>query len=268
MKNDFLGEASRLAIEAGHLVMSLRSASISSNRKSDNSLVTEADLRSDELLRAGLSQSFPKHTILSEENGLSGPVDSEWMWMIDPLDGTRAYAKGIVGFSVMVGLLKNKKPYLGVVVDPVRDLVYEAVHAEGAFLTSKGIKTPLKVSDRKEFAQMPLVLSTGCSDDLKKKLQESLALPLYAPINSVGIKIGLLVRKEADVYFSHHPIHEWDACAPQVILEEAGGRMTLVTGAPLDYDTQGRDFGRSLILASNGRRHRELTDFFRLTPPV
>jgi 3'(2'), 5'-bisphosphate nucleotidase len=254
----YLSVVRDLAKRASQTVLELLKNPIAKARKEDRSWVTEADLQSDRILREGLAKAFPDHAILSEEDGLSGKEGSDWVWLIDPLDGTKAYAKGIAGFAVMVGLLKEGIPCLGVVVDPLQDLIYEAVRGEGATLTSQGKRTRLKVSLRDDFSKMPLITSTGFKEEILRRIVDRLRTPVCDPINSVGIKVGMVVRQEADIYLNHHSVHYWDTCAPQVILEEAGGRFTRLDGKRLEYRMDGPFEHGSLTLATNGTRHEEL----------
>ncbi len=258
MNDQFLKIARPLALKASREVLSLLHQPIQQHRKQDNSLVTEADLRSDAILREGLAKAFPDHAIVTEENGLIGPRDAEYVWLIDPLDGTKAFAKGLPGFSVMVGLLHNLRPTMGIVVDPLEGRLYEAVRGQGAFQEFKGNREPLSVSIRDRFEDMRLVVSTGFPEEAMKRLRTTLKGSALASINSVGIKVGLVVRQEADVYVSHHPVHYWDTCAPQVILEEAGGVFTKIDGSPLVYDLSSDFAHAGLTLATNGARHAEL----------
>jgi len=258
MKSDFLDTARSLAQRAAHEVLSLLHQPIHQERKQDKSLVTAADLKSDEIIREGLREAFPSHAILTEENGISGPENAEYVWLVDPLDGTKAFAKGVAGFSVMVGLLKHGTPVLGVVIDPLEGHVYEAIQGEGAFHTLNGQKTRIEVSSRDQFPEMRLVVSTGFPEDKMLALQKTLTGPRLAPINSVGIKVGIVVRQEADIYINHHSVHYWDTCAPQVILEEAGGVFTKLDGSKLRYDLKTGFSHHALTLVSNGRRHAEL----------
>lgn len=255
--------ARQLAEKAAHEVLGLLHQPLHQERKKDKSLVTEADLRADEILREGLAKAFPDHAVLTEETGLAGAKDAEYVWLIDPLDGTKAFAKGIPGFSVMVGLLKRGRPELGVVVDPLEERVYVAVKGRGAFHEFKGNRSPLSVSIRDRFDDMRLVVSTGFPEEKMKEIRRTLSGPQLAPINSVGIKAGLIVRQEADIYISHHPVHFWDTCAPQVIVEEAGGVFSKMDGSPLTYDLNSDFSHQGLTLASNGRRHAELVSFLK-----
>ncbi|HEX5034566.1 MAG TPA: 3'(2'),5'-bisphosphate nucleotidase CysQ [bacterium] len=252
--------AEGLAVEAAATVMTFFQKTLQTNQKADDSPVTEADLASDRLLRAGLRKNFPGHAVLTEENGLDGDSKSDHIWLIDPLDGTKAFAKGISGFCVMVGLLRRGHPLLGVVVDPLEGRTYRALRGAGAELSQGGKAMELKVSGRSDFSQMPLIVSTGFPAAPLQKIEASLGSPLLPPVNSVGIKVGFLVRGEADLYVNHHPVSYWDTAAPLLILEEAGGVFTDLAGRPLEYPmTPPFGHGRK-TLASNGRRHAEVVE--------
>jgi 3'(2'), 5'-bisphosphate nucleotidase len=255
---EYLETAKSLAKKAAAEVIRLMDQPIATARKEDKTIVTEADLISDRILCTGLREAYPDHGIISEEDGVSGNVDSDYIWLIDPLDGTKAYAKGIAGFAIMVGLLKRGEPYLGVVVDPVEGYIYEAIRGQGAFITRQDRRERITVSKRNNYKEMPLVVSTGFPGSKLEILKSELCLPVVDPINSVGIKVGIVVRQEADIYLNHHSVCLWDTCAPQIILEEAGGAFTRLDGAPLEYKLEAPYSHKSLTLATNGTRHDDL----------
>ncbi|MFO1463461.1 MAG: 3'(2'),5'-bisphosphate nucleotidase CysQ [bacterium] len=256
--SDWLAVAEGLALEASRAVAALMQGPIKAQRKDDHSPVTEADFASDRILREGLSKNFPAHAILTEESGLSGPAEAEYVWLIDPLDGTKAFAKGIPGFCVMVGLLQGGAPLLGVVVDPLTGRVYRALRGAGATLSEGDETRSLRVSGRRDFSEMPLVVSTGFPEAPLRAVRGRLPGPLLPPINSVGIKVGILARQEADIYLNHHEVSYWDTCAPKLILEEAGGSFTALDGSPLTYPLR-PPYGHGVkTLASNGTRHGEI----------
>ncbi len=255
----FLDTAKDLAFQASEEILKLLKSSIPHKKKADNSIVTEADLRSDKIILEGLQKQFPHHAILTEETGLVGDKNSEFVWMVDPLDGTKAYAKGIPGFSVMIGLLKEGRPYLGVVVDPLEKHLYEAVRGEGCFHTLGVKKNRVNVSSRIHLKEMPIVISTGFPKDKLEIIQKKLGGEIVPPINSVGIKVGLIVRQIGDIYINHHPVSYWDTCAPQIILEEAGGKFTKLNGDELEYKLISPFVGEGLTLASNDQQHEKLT---------
>lgn len=251
----FLNVATELARKASEEILKVLKNPTIHARKADSSIVTEADLASEKIILGGLQKAFPDHGILSEEAGVLGNAASDFCWMVDPLDGTKAYAKGIPGFCVMVGLLKEGKPHLGVIVDPLEGHVYQALHGEGAFHLLNGQKQRLHVSNRNEFKDMPLAISTGFPEKPLAEIRALLPGPLLPPINSVGIKVGLLVRQVGDIYLNHHAVSYWDTCAPQVLLEEAGGMMTKWDGTALTYTPQAPFTHDGPTIASNGTQH-------------
>jgi 3'(2'),5'-bisphosphate nucleotidase len=270
----YLPTARGLALEAGECVMALLREPLTRERKADKSLVTNADHASNDILRAGLRKAFPGHRVLSEETGLEGPASGD-VWLIDPLDGTKAYAKGITGFSVMVGLLRDGRPVLGVVYDPLEGHLYEGVVGEGAFhsrVPVAGSAVPAEprrratVSGRSASAENPVIVSTGFPDGLRDRFAAKWGSSFLEPVNSVGVKVGYLVRGLADVYLNHHPVHFWDTCGPLAVLQAAGGVMTHWDGSPLAYpmDSDFRHPGPTL--ATNGPRHAEISAFLSALP--
>jgi len=227
-------------------------------RKADGSLLTKADLASNEILLTGLRAVFPGHGIVSEETGPEGPPDSPFVWFLDPLDGTRAYARGKPGFCVMLGLVRCGLPVLGVVYDPLSDELYEASKGGGAFYEHGGARLPARVSRRSSLEEMPVVTSTGFPERYKTLLGSKLRGPWRTPINSVGVKAGLVARGEADIYVAHQTVHYWDTAGPLAILEEAGGRMTLWTGAPVLYGGRAPYAHSGPVLATNGFRRDDI----------
>jgi fructose-1,6-bisphosphatase/inositol monophosphatase family enzyme len=238
--------------------MELLKLPLGEERKADGSLVTKADLASNDILLSGLRAVFPGHGIISEETGPDGPPDSPFVWFLDPLDGTRAYARGKPGFCVMLGLVRCGRPVLGVVYDPLADDLYEASSGGGAFYEHGGARRPARVSLRSSLGEMPVVTSTGFPEPYRKLLRPALGGPWLTPINSVGVKAGLVTRGEADIYVSHHAVHYWDTAGPLAILEEAGGRMTLWTGGPLVFGGGAPYAHAGLVLATNGSRHDDV----------
>jgi 3'(2'), 5'-bisphosphate nucleotidase len=121
------------------------------------------------------------------------------------------------------------------------------------------------VSKRREWKDMPLISSTGFPEAKTAQIQAALPCPWLTPVNSVGVKVGWMVRGLADIYVNHHDVHYWDTCAPQVILEEAGGVITFLDGSPLRYRIGGDHRHPGPTLATNGLRHAEL---LRLLGPI
>ena len=144
----FLDVARPLAEKAAARLTELLKQPLTQERKADRSWVTNADYEADSIIRQGLRQAFPDHAVLTEESHLQGSADAEYVWLVDPLDGTRSYIRGTPGYSVMVGLLRHGIPYAGVVVDPVEQRTYEALRGLGAYEIHAGNRQALHVSKR------------------------------------------------------------------------------------------------------------------------
>ncbi len=264
--SELLDVAREAAFAAGRRVMEVLRSTVETARKADHSLVTNADHEANTLILEALRRSFPEHGILSEETGREGPASSEYVWVVDPLDGTRAFVRGLAGFSVHVGLLKEGRPHAGVVFDPVAQTCFEAQRGQGAFLVGPGRRVPLRVSQRADWLAMPVITSKGFPDQLRRGLEQKCGLSFLEPINSVGVKVGYMVRRLADIYLNHHPVHHWDTCAPLVILEEAGGRMTHWDGTPLSFAAAEGNAHPHPTVATNGVRHDELISLLSSFP--
>ncbi len=264
----FLDVARELATEAGGRLMELRLTTLHKERKADHSLVTNADHEADRIIRTGLRKAFPKHAVLTEESGLEGSAASEYVWVVDPLDGTKAYVNGSAGFSVMIGLLKAGAPFAGVVFDPWEGHLYEAVRGGGTCHTFEGKQVQVHVSKRTKWPDMPVITSTGFPQPLQKKLQALFPGPWLPPVNSVGVKVGFIARQLVDIYINHHSVHYWDTVAPQIILEEAGGTFSFLTGKPLAYGLTGNYHHAGPTLATNGKRHEEALEILRGAMPL
>ncbi|MCB9788305.1 MAG: 3'(2'),5'-bisphosphate nucleotidase CysQ [Deltaproteobacteria bacterium] len=258
--------ATRLARAAGAAIERIRQEGFQAHRKADRSLVTRADLAAEALLREGLSEAFPDDGLLSEETAGLVASASGRTWVVDPLDGTHAYVHGQAGYAVQVGLVDRGEPVLGVVYEPLFSRLYRASRGAGAWLESPDDDAPVRlhVSERRERARMPLVTSTSMDADERAALIRGLGLADAGGSRSVGCKVGYLVRQQADVYVSEHPVHLWDSLAPLVVLLEAGGAMSLADGTPLAYDLspEGR-LHPGPFVASNGTDHEALCDEVR-----
>ena len=134
----------------------------------------------------------------------------------------------------------------------------------GAYDTFGTVKTQVHVSTRNEWNTMPVITSTGFPKQLADSLRSPLTGPWIAAVNSVGVKVGYLTRQMADIYINHHTVHYWDTCAPQIILEEAGGKITFSDGGALQYSLLGGDYKhRGPTVATNNVRHEEILSMLK-----
>ena len=229
--------------------------------------MTEADLASDGILVAGLAAAFPDDGRLSEESGYS-PGRSGRTWVLDPLDGTEGFIEGASGYAVHVGLLHAGRPVVGVVYEPRTDRLYYAATDQGAWLEEPGSEArQVHVSTRDVASDMPMISSSTLPGDTRERLLGTVGLADGGTIRSVGAKVGAMVRHAADVYVSAHPVCYWDSCAPLVVLEEAGGKLTLADGTPFQFALDSGPLARATrqqfqhggpFLATNGTVHAQL----------
>jgi 3'(2'), 5'-bisphosphate nucleotidase len=252
-----LAVATRLARQAGERIRALHRSGLAVDKKDDDSPVTEADRAADAIIRGGLTGEFPGDGLLSEETPDDGSrFRHERVWMIDPLDGTKDFVRGQSGFSVMIGLLLGDTPALGVVFQPIGDKLYQAARGQGAWLSvDGGAAVQLHVSAITDTTEIRMVASKSHRTKTIDQVREKLGINDELNIGSVGLKLGLIAEGERDLYVNpagHSKL--WDACAPEAILTEAGGKLTDAHGRPLRY--RGQELGnRRGLIASNGHVH-------------
>jgi 3'(2'), 5'-bisphosphate nucleotidase len=250
-----LDVASRLVRRAGAIVAELQDAGLEVERKAEDEPVTEADRRASALLVEGLRTAFPRDGILSEEAADDGSrLRSPRVWMIDPIDGTSDFIRGEDGYSVMVGLLEGDVPVLGLVYQPRGDRLYRAVSGEGAFVEAHGTRR-IEVSSVDRLELLRMVASKSHRDETITRIKVQLGISDEQAVGSVGLKLGLIARGDRDVYvnLSGRTKH-WDTLGPQVILHEAGGRLTDARGAAIDYRASSI-VNHTGIVATNGVSH-------------
>jgi 3'(2'), 5'-bisphosphate nucleotidase len=242
--------------KAGELVAQYYAADVAVSYKGVNDPVTAADHAADDYLMAELARAFPDDGLLSEESADNpARLQRRRVWIVDPLDGTKEFIGRIGEFSIMVGLAVDGRPALGVVYQPVIDLLYRGLPGQVAEVVERGAARPLAVSTVAEPAAMRLVASRSHRDPLVAAVCQQLGVTQDRPSGSVGLKVGLLATAQCDLYLHPAPgLKEWDTCAPEAILAAAGGVLTDAWGSPLTYNKADVRQRQGLV-ASNGRCH-------------
>jgi len=231
-----LKQAIKVAKQAGSEAMKVYKSPFTEEQKEDRSPVTKADLASEKIILQGLTKTG--FVILSEE---TTPVDlwfeKDTVWIVDPLDGTRDFIQKTGEFSILIALVKDKVPVLGVVYQPATMLLYFAQKDKGAFMQD-GNEEPkrIKVSDVADFKISTAILSRNHTTIKQKNFVERVGFGNVKHIGSAGLKIGFVAHGGAEVYFTESDkIHQWDTAAGEIILKEAGGIVTDLKGNPLVY---------------------------------
>ncbi len=221
----------------------------------NQSPVTAADLEINAALIDAVRETFPTHSILAEEESYFTEPRGEYLWISDPLDGTRPFAMGIPVSAFSLALTKNAVPILGVIFDPFTDRMFVAEKGKGAFLNG----APVRVSDRETLkgSQGDVEFTKkGKYDilDLPKVLLKEAGVSSIAKIPSIVYTSAMVAAGQFDfVVFPMTTAH--DIAAVKVIVEEAGGTVTSLMGDEQPYTYDNTIDG---ALVTNGKIHEEL----------
>jgi 3'(2'), 5'-bisphosphate nucleotidase len=248
-----------IAKAAGNMAMQFYQSDIKVAYKDNDagSPVTAADLASEKVIKERLSAyALP---ILSEESEDDrSRLDSEYVWIVDPLDGTSDFIERTGEFSIMIGLVRQGEPILGVVYEPVSGRCYWAEKGNGAFVENNGTISTLAVFPIDDFGRMTILLSRNHLLETEVRARESLGIGNELKVGSAGIKICRIAQGKGDVYInSSNKTSEWDTCAAEIILREAGGTISDLDGNELRYN---KEVPKNLrgFLASTGVRQQEI----------
>jgi myo-inositol-1(or 4)-monophosphatase len=222
-------------------------------KTNEKNLVTEIDKKSEKEILNFIKKKYPSHAILTEETG-EIKKDSEYLWVIDPLDGTTNFAHGLPIFSVSIGLIRKDEIIAGVVYDVMQNIFYSAEKGSGAFANKQ------KISVGKNDNLGLGVLVTGFPYDVAENPDkaferfESLTKKARAVrrLGSAAIDFCYVAKGVFDGFWEVS-LHPWDICAGKLIVEEAGGIVT-------DFDGNKIDIYSKRILVSNIKIHQQLID--------
>ncbi|HEX7774224.1 MAG TPA: 3'(2'),5'-bisphosphate nucleotidase CysQ [Pyrinomonadaceae bacterium] len=232
------------------------------NYNNDAEPVTQADTIANEMIVTGLKREFPDDGILAEESvDTKRRLEKSRVWMVDPLDGTNGFIDGNGDFAVQFGLAEEGVCALGVVYQPLTGVLYRAVQGGGTWIERPQFDPEqAKVSDKRTISEMRLAASRSHRSPRMNRVVTQFGFKDEVQRGSVGIKIGLLVEQQCDVYIHlSGRTKQWDTCAPQVILTEAGGRITDLFGYPLNYNVPDVQ-NRNGLVASNGVSHDQIIE--------
>jgi len=267
--NHELRVALEVAREAGAAILEFYRTPFKVQQKysgDDRESVTQADLVANHLIVERLRRDFPDDGILAEESeDTSHRLGKQRVWMVDPLDGTNGFIDGNGDFAVQIGLAERGLAVLGVVYQPLTGVLYRATRGSGTWIERPELApAQARVSAETNLSSMRLAASRSHRSPRMDRVVKSLQVKDEVQRGSVGIKIGLIIEQQCDLYVHLSPrTKQWDTCAPEIILAEAGGRLTDLFGQPLLYNSP-QVQNRNGIVASNGIAHD--TIIARLAP--
>jgi myo-inositol-1(or 4)-monophosphatase len=249
---DFLTVAEKAARTAGRILQDW-AGRFTVSEKGPADLVTEADLASQEAIHGVLHERFPDHGFVGEEGLRTGPLESEYRWIIDPLDGTSNYVHRFPYYAVSIGLERRGELVVGVIYDPTRKELFAARKGAGATLDGR----PIRVSrfDRLDRAMVIASFPPGVTPDSLPIRRFLKVLPFAQTIHrsgSAALNLAYIAAGRLDAFWSTS-LKPWDVAAGALIVAEAGGRVTTLSGRPLDIHVPD-------LLSSNGTGiHEELS---------
>lgn len=259
----FLAIATEAALEAGAILQAYWGKLETVEEKGrPGDLVTAADKDAEAVILKILHRHVPDHAILAEESGQLGINTSEYLWAIDPLDGTTNYAHQYPMAAVSIGLLFAGTPQVGVIYNPFRDELFRAAKGLGATRNRR----PIQVSPTADLSKSLLV--TGFAYDRRETTDNNYAEFCYLTHLTQGVRrSGSASLDLADVAcgrldgYWERGLSPWDIAAGIVLVEEAGGKVTAYDGSPLAIAS-----GR--ILATNSQIHDHLSQELLQVPPL
>jgi len=254
MNEQRLGILKRIIKEAGKILLKYSSQKLKISLKEDNSLICGADKESSEFIFNSLKFFSPQWGIIDEERKKKfGELNKEYCWIVDPLDCTRGYLNHEDTFSILIGLLNNKKPIFGISYRPAIGEIIFASKGKGAYMeNSREI--------RKIKANSLLELSLLTSRSRKsQRLDKIISLINPAEIIQMGgsTKIIEIAKGTANLFIcpKGNVMYSWDLCAPQIILEESGGKMSDLEGRSIDYSKEDYAHSNGIIAANTEVYH-------------
>jgi 3'(2'), 5'-bisphosphate nucleotidase len=240
--------AAALALEAGAAILAVRRRGFDVVRKEDRSPVTEADHAAEAIIVAGLREAAPDIPVIAEEEVAAGRITQPTAeyWLVDPLDGTREFAAGNDEFAVNIGLVRNGRPVLGVVAIPAAGELFGGILGRGAW--KRAGPTQTAVSARLPPEEGLTVLASryhGSSTRLDEFLRDKRVAKLCVMhlANHLRVLSSVMfcwpTERIADLYPRFGRTMEWDTCAPQAVLEAAGGTVRTMDGEEFRYGKPG-----------------------------
>ena len=261
-------EAADILIYYSDLLNSFKDKTKIIKTKNDESPVTLADLKVNELILERLQEKYSGvcWNYLSEENTKllqNNNNNSEWLWILDPLDGTKDFIEGTNDYAMHLALNYQNKPYLGIVLIPKRDELWIS-NGEKVWCEKRdGSLTNVNLSKKKNLNEMVLVRSKNHSSDTLKTLIDKIKFKNIVIMGSVGCKISSIIRGDADIYISlslpgKSSPKDWDFAAPEAILKTSGGAITNLNNEDLSYNNFNFEQGGLIIASSNIHTHKHI----------
>ncbi|CAN7519327.1 3'(2'),5'-bisphosphate nucleotidase CysQ [Bradyrhizobium sp. LjRoot220] len=244
--------------EAGALALSLFRTELKNWTKGASSPVSEADIAVNDLIESRLRAATPDYGWLSEESvDDDARLGKKVVWIVDPIDGTRGYLAGREDWCVSIALVADATPVLAAVFAPATDEFFFAMRGQGATLNGKRVLA--SAGTDLDFSRMagpkPLVQRLSPSPD---------DITLHPRIGSLALRLCRVADGSLDAAFAGGQSRDWDLAAANLIVQEADGRMTALSGDTIEYNR--REVTHGVLVAAGHDRHARIVEHFRTRP--
>ncbi len=231
--------------------------------------VTIADLKVNEIIIQRINEKYKNVNwdILSEESvkvaADSLNIKSDWLWVLDPLDGTKDFIQGTTNYAMHLGLNFKKKPLLGVVLIPEKEELWIADGEKVWFEKKNKNSQKPHLNNKKMLKDMILVTSKNHKNETLRNLIDKVGFKKVINMGSIGCKIASILRGEADIYISlslpgRSSPKDWDFAAPEAILRNAGGAITNIDNKELTYGESNFEQGGIIVASNNKLIHKSI----------
>ena len=273
--NNLIADLKKFSFEASEILLSYSKKLEDSNFKSDiinktdlNQPVTVADLKVNDLIKKRIKEFYPDvcWDFLSEEDSKTeGKLFNpkyDWLWVLDPLDGTKDFIQGTGNYAMHLSLNFKNKPVLGVVLIPERNELWIS-YSSKTYCFKDGISEVKLECKSKKLDNMRLITSKNHNNDFLLNLLERMNFKEIGKMGSIGCKIASILRREYDIYISYSDPNgrtpkDWDFAAPDIILKSAGGIITSLDNQELIYNKEGFKQGGLIIASNNKIFHKDI----------
>jgi myo-inositol-1(or 4)-monophosphatase len=244
--------------EAGRLALSLFGTELKNWTKGASSPVSEADIRVNDLLEARLRSATPEYGWLSEESADDEErLGKRLVWIVDPIDGTRGYLAGRVDWCVSVALVEDASPVLAAVFAPASNEFFFAARGQGAMRNDVRVRST-------DGSELDFSRVAGPKPLVERLGQSSAEIILHPRIGSLALRLCRVAEGSLDAAFAGGQSRDWDLAAANLIVQEANGNMTTLTGDAILYNR--RDVTHGMLVAAGRERHARIVEHFQSRP--
>ena len=265
----FSWEASEILLYYSQIIKDSNNKSNIIKNNNSKDPVTLADLKVNDVLINRINAKY-KHInweILSEENVKTSSkncdTNKDWLWILDPLDGTRDFIQGTSNYAMHLALNYKNKPYIGIVLIPEKGELWIADGEKVWCERKDGSKNGPNLSKNMTLQEMVLVTSKNHRNETLKNLIQKIHFNKVKVMGSIGCKISSIVRGESDIYIclslpGKSSPKDWDFAAPEAILRGAGGSITSLDNKELIYGKSNFEHGGIIVASNNINTHNDL----------